>query len=66
MKNYKKEFEELKETTIKLAEMARSHAIYKSSTTDLYNECIKKMFDIGCFSGEDFLFDKEIFIDDLR
>ena len=46
MKNYKKEFEELKEISIKLAEMARNHAIQKSPTTDLYNKCIKKMFDL--------------------
>lgn len=63
MKNYKKEFEDLKEISIKLAEMARNHAVYKSSTTDLYNNCIKKMFDLGCFPKE---FDQEFFIDDLR
>ncbi len=63
MKNYKKEFEELKEISIKLAAMARNHAIQKSPTTDLYNKCIKKMFDLGCFPKE---FDTEILIDDLR
>ncbi len=63
MKNYKKEFEELKEISIKLAAMARNHAIQKSPTTDLYNKYIKKMFDLGCFSKE---FDQEILIDDLR
>lgn len=65
MKKYKKEFDELKEIAIKLAEMARNHAIQKSSTTDLYNNCIKKMLDLGCFSKEN-IFENEIFIDDLR
>ena len=63
MKNYKKEFEELKEISIKLASMARNYAFQKSSTTDAYNNCIKKMFDLGCFPKE---FDREILIDDLR
>ena len=63
MKNYKKEFEELKEISIKLAAMARNNAVNKSSTTDLYNKCIKKMFDLGCFPKE---FDQEVLIDDLR
>ena len=63
MKNYKKEFEELKEISIKLAIMARNHAIHKSPTTDLYNKCIKKMFDLGFFPNE---FDQEFFIYDLR
>lgn len=65
MKNYKKEFEELKEISIKLAAMARNYAIQKSSTTDAYNNHIKKMFDLECFSKEN-VFDKDIFIDDLR
>ena len=43
--------------------MARNHAIHRSPTTDLYNKCIKKMFDLGCFPKE---FDQEFFIDDLR
>jgi hypothetical protein len=63
MKNYKKEFEELKEISIKLAAMAKNHAVNKSSTTDAYNKCIKKMFDLGCFPKE---FDQEVLIDDLR
>jgi hypothetical protein len=63
MKNYKKEFEELKEITIKLASMARNHALQKRSTIDIYNNCVKKMFDLGCFPKE---FAEEIHIDDLR
>lgn len=65
MKNYKEEFDELKEVSIKLAEMARNYAFQKISTVDLYNDYIKKMLDLGCFSRED-AFDNEIFIDDLR
>lgn len=63
MKNYRKEFEELKFVSVELASMARVHAISKASTTDVYNKCIKKMFEVGCFSKD---FDKEVFIDDLR
>ena len=65
MKNNKKEFDELKEVSIKLAAMARNYALQKSSTTDVYNNCIKKMLDLGCFSREN-IFDNEILIDDLR
>ena len=43
--------------------MAKNHAVNKSSTTDAYNKCIKKMFDLGCFPKE---FDQEVLIDDLR
>jgi len=63
MKNYKKEFEELKEVSIKLASIARNHALQKSSTTDVYNNCIKKMFDLNCFPKE---FNREVSIDDLK
>lgn len=65
MKNYKKEFEELKEISINLAAMARNHALQKSSIVDFYNECIKKMFDLGCFSREN-AFDEEVLIDDYK
>lgn len=65
MNVHKKKFEELKEISLKLASIARSNVVYNNSGIDYYNECIKKMFDIGCFSNES-IFDKEIFIDDLR
>lgn len=65
MKNYRKEFEELKVVSTELASMARVQAIQKASTTDSYNLCVKRMIEIGCFS-EDYLFGKEMFIDDLR
>lgn len=66
MKNYRKEFEDLKEVSIELASMARAQAILRTSTADSYNRCVKRMLDIGCFSREDQLCDKELFIDDLR
>lgn len=65
MKNYKKEFEELKKVSMKLASLAKNYAIQKRSTTDEYNNCIKKMFELECFSKE-YIFDNEILIDDLR
>jgi hypothetical protein len=65
MKNYRKEFEELKVVSTELASMARVQAIQKASTTDSYNLCVKRMFVLGCFSTDDQC-GKELFIDDLR
>ena len=65
MKNYKNDFEELKKVSIILASMARNQAITKNTMTENYNNCIKKMFDLGCFS-EEYIFDSEILIDDCK
>ena len=61
----KNDLEELKVVSVQLSKMAKRHAELHHPLAESYNECIRKMFVLGCFSTDDQC-GKELFIDDLR